>query len=229
MHVGVVFLTVSNSNAKGLRCTAEAPNEQLRDQAKELYFTSHELLHACRGAILCNKAIWSRFQAGYLLGAVEIGLGTLAIVCAAQKGVKSGVGSLVPATAAGALGAAGLTLSVLSLGFGVVELWNTWQYDNICKSLDECLVTTIRIMFSCEAITRRLLIPQNEPAAGGHEAALQRERWWWDFIDEAIRITGEDPVTTAFTFHRHYSVYLAVQNSALKRTRARLDTLARQS
>jgi len=85
------------------------------------------------------------------------------------------------------------------------------------RAVDECLVAITRIMFSCDTITRRLLIPQNEPAAGGHEAALQREQWWRKFMDEAIRITGEAPVTTAFTFHRHYSVYLRAQNSALRR------------
>ena len=177
-------------------------------------------------------------------------------MCAAQKGVQSGIGSLVPAsTLMGAFGAAGLALSVLSLGFGVAELCNTWKYGSICESresdtlpastnrsifimfellipvhvVDECLITTIRIMFSCETITRRLLIPQNEPPAGGHGAALQREKWWQNFTAEAIRITGEDPVTTAFTFRRHYSVYLAVQNSALKKARARLDTLAKEN
>ena len=44
---------------------------------------------------------------------------------------------------------------------------------------------------------------------------------------EAVRITGEDPVTTAFTFDRHYSVYLVTQNRALKEVQARLDTLVR--
>lgn len=208
----------------------ETPNEQLRDRAKKLYFTSHELLHACREAILCNRAIWSQFQNGYLIGAVGIGFGAPAIVSTAQKGVQSGIRSLIPAkTVVGVFGTVGLALSVISMGFGVAELCNTWNNNNICASIDECLVTTLHTMFSCETITRRLFIPQNEPAAGGHEAALQRERWWRDFRDEAIRITGEDPVTTDFTFHRHYSVYLGVQNSVLKRVQGRLDALSRES
>jgi len=97
------------------------------------------------------------------------------------------------------------------------------------RAVDECLVTTLHIMFSCETITRRLFLPQNEPAAEGYAANLQREKWWQDFMKEAIRITGENPDTTTFTLHRHYSVYLAVQNSGLQRVQKRLDKAAAQS
>lgn len=129
---------------------AETPNPQLRERAKELYFASNEFLHACTEAIFCNTAIWSRFQAGYLLGAVGIGLGAPGIVCAVQKGVKGGVSSLVPATAVGgAFAATGIALSALSFGFGVVELWNARKYDNICKSreFNALLVPTVPVLY----------------------------------------------------------------------------------
>lgn len=87
----------------------------------------------------------------------------------------------------------------------------------------------MRIMFSCDTINRKLFLPRNEPAAEGHAAALQRERWWRDFMDEAIRITGEDPATSAFTFRRHFSVYLNVQNSLLKRGQSRLEKVVAES
>jgi len=84
-------------------------------------------------------------------------------------------------------------------------------------------------MFSCETMTRRLFLPQNDPAAGGYAADLQREKWWQDFMQEAIRITGENPDTTSFSLDRHYSVYLAVQNSGLQKVQKRLEQAAEQS
>jgi len=81
-------------------------------------------------------------------------------------------------------------------------------------------------MFSCETITRRLFLPHNDPVAEGYAANLQREKWWQDFMKEAIRITRENPDTTTFTLHRHYSVYLIAQNSALQKVQGRLDRVA---
>jgi len=104
------------------------------ERAKELYFTSHELLLACKQAISCNKAIWGRFQSGYLRGAAGIGCGTPGIVCVTQRGVQNGIRSLVPKTLTGAFGAVGLVLSVVSVGFGVADLCKARRYDNICES-----------------------------------------------------------------------------------------------
>jgi len=103
-------------------------------QAKELYFTSHRFLRACQKAITCNREIWHRFQAGYLVGGSGVVLGTGLIAITAQRGIQTGIASLVPATVAmGVLGVAGAAVSV---GYGAFELWNTKQYDNICASCE---------------------------------------------------------------------------------------------
>lgn len=116
---------------------AETPSLQLRELANELYFASHELLHACSEAILCNKAIWSRFKAGYACGIISAAVGVYAV----KKGVQ-GVRSLASWAGMGGFAAGVNSLSVVvplgvgvaGLGAGIATLLNTWKYDNICQS-----------------------------------------------------------------------------------------------
>jgi len=104
--------------------------------------------------------------------------------------------------------------------------------------VDECLVTTNRIMFSCSTITRKILLSQNEPAAvsaalsaGGHTADLKDEhvKWWQKFMGEVIRSAGDDPATTAFSAERHYSSYLKAQNALLTKALAQLREVLGES
>ncbi|KAF8418178.1 hypothetical protein EV426DRAFT_620124 [Tirmania nivea] len=206
-----------------------ATDQQLMESAKELYFDSKDALQSCTEAILTNKEIWEAFRDSVLRGAADIGVGAGGVVYTVQRSVLSVTSILTPA---GAPGAICLALSVIPLYDRVNRFCKSLKYVDICSSLDECLVTTHGIMFSCDVITRMFFFSQNEPTAvssastGGHASASEgnARQWWKDFMGEVMRIIGEDPDITVLTLE-HYSRYLMAQSDAMRKVRERLNKL----
>lgn len=99
---------------------AEPTNPDLREQAKKLYFASHEFLDACAEVILGTQEIYSRFWEEYILGGGGIGLGIAGIAYGVAKG---GLG-----------GAIGAVFGAVGVVAGGVKVWETRQYRNICEA-----------------------------------------------------------------------------------------------